>query len=39
MTARAALRRLAFALALLAPLPALAGAQIYEPLADSGPEL
>jgi len=35
MTGRAALRRLAFALALLAPLPALAGAQIYEPLADS----
>jgi len=32
---RAALRRFALALALLAPLPALAGAQIYEPLADA----
>ncbi|HUJ88475.1 MAG TPA: transglycosylase SLT domain-containing protein [Burkholderiales bacterium] len=35
MTSRAALRRLCLALALLAPLPVLAGAQIYEPLADS----
>ncbi|MFZ1909906.1 MAG: transglycosylase SLT domain-containing protein [Burkholderiales bacterium] len=35
MTSRAALRRFCLALALLAPLPALAGAQIYEPLADS----
>ena len=35
MTSRAALRRFCLALALLAPLPVLAGAQIYEPLADS----
>ena len=35
MTSRAALRRFCFALALFAPLPVLAGAQIYEPLADS----
>ena len=35
MTARAALRCLCLALALLVPLPVLAGAQIYEPLADS----
>jgi len=35
MTGGNALRQLAFALALLVPLPALAGAQIYEPLADS----
>ena len=35
MTSRAALRRSCLALALLAPLPVLAGAQVYEPLADS----
>ncbi len=35
MTSRAALRRFCLALALLAPLPVLAGAQLYEPLADS----
>jgi len=35
MTSRAALRRFCLALALLVPLPALAGAQLYEPLADS----
>ena len=35
MTKRAAPHRFCLALALLAPLPALAGAQIYEPLADS----
>ena len=35
MTSRAALRRFCLALALFAPLPVLAGAQIYEPLADS----
>jgi soluble lytic murein transglycosylase-like protein len=35
MTSRAALRRFCLALALLAPLPVLAGAQVYEPLADS----
>ena len=35
MSSRAALRRSCLALALLAPLPVLAGAQVYEPLADS----
>jgi soluble lytic murein transglycosylase-like protein len=35
MKGRSALGQLALALALLAPLPALAGAQLYEPLADS----
>jgi soluble lytic murein transglycosylase-like protein len=35
MTSRAALRRICLVLALFAPLPVLAGAQIYEPLADS----
>jgi soluble lytic murein transglycosylase-like protein len=35
MTSRATLRRICLALLLFAPLPALAGAQIYEPLADS----
>ena len=35
MTSRAALRRFCLALALFAPLPVLAGAQIYEPLAAS----
>jgi len=35
MTGRAALRCFCLALALLVPLPVLAGAQIYEPLADS----
>jgi len=35
MTSRATPRRFCLVLALLAPLPAFAGAQIYEPLADS----
>ncbi|MGH8746844.1 MAG: lytic transglycosylase domain-containing protein, partial [Burkholderiales bacterium] len=35
MTSRAALRRFCLALVLLAPLPVLAGTQLYEPLADS----